>query len=136
MRKQIQLGRLFSVLNYSNFWFRILTDSHLRAVHISISRGNFCKMLANFPPFILMRETGVNKDAKSKYQKQNLKNELRFPQHCNSSIPDAHIVCARLEKVIENFPNNKTPIFPEVSGLLYEFHPNAMQNKNTATYLQ
>lgn len=49
----------------------------------------------------------MNKDAKKKYQKQNLMSEIRFPQHCNSSMPDAHIVCARLEKVIESLSNNE-----------------------------
>lgn len=75
---------------------------------------------------------GVNRDAKRKYQKQNLVSEMRLPQHCNCSTPDACIVCARLEKVTESLPNNEKTIFPEVSGLLNEFHPNVMQSENTA----
>lgn len=59
MRKQIQLGHLFSLLIYSNCWFHILTESHLRAVSITISRGNFCKMLPNLLQFVLMRERWV-----------------------------------------------------------------------------
>lgn len=71
---------------------------------------------------------GVNRGAK-KYQKKDLMSEKIFPQQFNCSIPDACIVCARLEKVIESLPNNEKTIFPEVSGLLNEFHPNVMQKK-------